>query len=101
MLHSGENTRTIVIECMAKVLDSGNPPCCTDATRLIDDLGFDSLQFVEFLADLEEKFDLMIPDDDFTIDNFDNLGKVIEYVTQRSAEAPAAVTKTSTEAIAP
>jgi acyl carrier protein len=100
MSRSGENTRTIVIECMKKVLDSENPMCCTDATRLIDDLGFDSLQFVEFLADLEEKFDFMIPDNDFTMDNFDSLGKVIDYVTQRSATAPAAATETSTEAIA-
>ena len=49
----------------------------TSEMRLINDLGFDSLDMVDFIVELEDMFDIEIKDDDLddhhTIGDFANL----------------------------
>ena len=50
----------------------------TDNKHLIDDLGADSLSIVELVMQLEEQFDIDIPDED--AENLDTVLKVKEYI---------------------
>lgn len=47
-----------------------------------DDLGFDSLNLVELVLALEEKFDIKIPDED--AQNLRTVGDVVNYITSHS-----------------
>lgn len=50
-------------------------------TRFIEDLGADSLDRVELVMDLEEAFDIEIPDGD--AQKFTTVQRVIDYIKQR------------------
>jgi acyl carrier protein len=43
-----------------------------------DDLGADSLDFVEMVMAVEEEFDMEIPDKD--LDEIDTVGDIVEYI---------------------
>ena len=47
-------------------------------TDIIDDLGADSLDLVDFVMSLEEEFDKEIPDED--IENIKTIGDVVSYI---------------------
>lgn len=42
--------------------------------------GFDSLTLLSFILELENKFDVIIPDDDLVPDNFSTVGRITEYI---------------------
>lgn len=48
-------------------------------SRIIEDLGGDSLDVVEIVMLVEEEFDLEIPDD--VADTADTVNNIVEYVT--------------------
>ncbi len=48
-------------------------------SKLVDDLGADSLDLVELTMDLEEKFDMKIPDED--VSKLVDVKSIVEYVT--------------------
>lgn len=50
----------------------------TDEARFIDDLGADSLDVVEMIMELEDKFGIEIPDEE--AEKLITVGKAIEYV---------------------
>jgi acyl carrier protein len=50
-------------------------------TTLRDELGVDSLELVEFTIELEEEFDVTVPDE--VAENFRTVGDVIEYLSRR------------------
>jgi acyl carrier protein len=52
-------------------------------TKLVEDLGFDSLDAVIFTIDIEEKFDIEIPDED--IDSIVTIGDVVKYIVERES----------------
>ena len=54
----------------------------TFATLLSEDLGADSLDLVELTMELEEEFDVTVPDEVAT--NFRTVGDVVEYIAQHS-----------------
>ena len=56
----------------------------TIEARFIDDLGADSLDTVELIMALEEKFSVEVPDDD--AEKLVTVGKVIEYIEKKLAE---------------
>ena len=45
---------------------------------IIDDLGADSLDLVDLVMSLEEKFDVEIPDDQ--VENIKTVGDIIKYI---------------------
>ncbi len=47
-------------------------------TSFVNDLGADSLDTVELVMELEEEFDINIPDD--AADKIQTVGQVIEYI---------------------
>ncbi len=55
--------------------------------RFIEDLGADSLSTIELIAELEEAFDIEIPDED--AEKNQTVGEAIEYMIKRLKEKKA------------
>ena len=54
----------------------------SDDSNLRDDLGMDSLDGVELVMLLEEKFDIEIPDEN--LEKFETAGDVIRYIEKKT-----------------
>lgn len=57
-----------------------DPDKITDQTSFVNDLGADSLDTVELVMELEEEFDVHIPDD--AAEKLQTIGDVIRYLLQ-------------------
>ena len=66
-----------VKELLAEQLDA-NAEDMTLETRIVDDLGADSLDVVEMLMIVEDEFEIEIPDN--VIENLKTIGDVVEYI---------------------
>lgn len=66
-----------VKEILADQLDS-NADEMTMETRIVDDLGADSLDVVEMLMSVEDEFEIEIPDN--VIEDLKTIGDVVEYI---------------------
>lgn len=55
----------------------------TDDTSFINDLGADSLDIVELVMDLEEEFDVKIPED--IADKIQTVGDAVKFIASESA----------------
>ncbi|MFB7667278.1 phosphopantetheine-binding protein [Kitasatospora sp. NPDC056138] len=55
----------------------------SDESHLIDDLEFDSLDLVSFLAEIEDAWGFAISDEDFSVDRFATVGSVRSYIRER------------------
>ncbi len=53
----------------------------TRDSKIIEDLHTDSLDMVEMLIALEDKYDITVPDDD--VKNLDTVGKLVDYIENR------------------
>lgn len=73
-----------VIEVLKDV--SRRPVNPTPASDLVADLGFDSLQVMELIAELEDRFDISIPLDDVAATRTvaQVVGQVARLIEQRS-----------------
>ena len=54
----------------------------TPETSFVNDLGADSLDTVELVMELEERFDINIPDED--AEKIQTVGEAIKYITAQS-----------------
>lgn len=50
-------------------------------SKLIDDLGVDSLEIFEIVMSLEEEFNIQIPNED--IEDIKTVGEVVAYIEQK------------------
>jgi acyl carrier protein len=55
----------------------------TESARIIDDLGADSLDVIEVISILEEKFDIQIPDEDDS--KVKTVGDLVLYIEGKIA----------------
>ena len=72
-----EKIRDIIVE----QLDLDDADSLTMETSLKDDLDDDSLDAVEVIMDLEEEFDIEIPDEE--AENFKTIGDIVEYIKKQ------------------
>ena len=56
-----------------------------DASHIVGDLGIDSLGLAEMIADIEDKFELSIPDE--ALRDYDTVGSVIRAIEARLEKA--------------
>ena len=68
----GERVKKIVVEHLGV-----EPDKVVEGASFIDDLGADSLDTVELVMELEEEFDINIPDD--AAEKIQTVGQAIEY----------------------
>lgn len=61
-----------------------DPKTITRDSRIVEDLHTDSLDMVEMLIALEDKYDITIPDDEAK--NLDTIGKLVDYIESKIAE---------------
>ena len=74
---SDEQIRTRVIEIVCEHL-AVDKAKVSDATSFIEDIGADSLDIVELVMELEEEFDIQIPDDQ--AEKIKTVGQAVEYI---------------------
>jgi len=60
-----------------------NPDEIKEESKFVEDLGADSLDVVELIMELEEKFDIEIPDSE--AENIATVGDAIKYIQEHSA----------------
>lgn len=72
-----ESVEEQVISIVAEQLGVAKEQVTPEAS-IINDLGADSLDQVELVMELEEKFDIQVPDD--AADKFQTVGQVIDYI---------------------
>ena len=73
-----------VIDIVAEQLGV-NKDQVTRETSFVNDLGADSLDTVELVMELEEEFDINIPDD--AAEKIQTVGQAIDYIEQSQANA--------------
>ena len=71
-----------LIEILGEVLelDEGCIDAINNNTNLLD-LGVDSLKAIEIVVMIEDKYGIMISDDDLIVDNFSTLEKIEKMVS--------------------
>lgn len=74
---SDEITQTIIALSAAQV--GVAPENVSPATHYVNDLNFDSLDVVEFAMEIEDAFDIKVPDD--RLETLNIVGDVIDYVS--------------------
>ena len=58
----------------------------TEETDLIDDIGLDSLETIQFILGLEDKCDVEIDFDTFEFDLLHKVGDLIQYLSKSERE---------------
>lgn len=76
--------RVIEIACEHLAVDKAK---VSRGTRFNEDIGADSLDIVELIMELEEEFDIQIPDD--KAENIKTVGEAIDFIDARLAEKKA------------
>ncbi len=59
-----------------------DPASITPETRLIEDLKADSLEVVEMIMELEDKFSIRIPDED--LEKLQTIQNIVDYIEAHS-----------------
>ena len=78
MSDTAERVKKIVVEQLGVKEDEVTPNA-----SFVDDLGADSLDTVELVMELEEEFDINIPDD--AAEKIQTVGQAIEYIEKAKA----------------
>ncbi len=60
-----------------------NPDEVKEESKFVEDLGADSLDVVELIMELEEKFDIEIPDSD--AEKIATVGDAVKYIEEHNA----------------
>jgi acyl carrier protein len=81
-----ETIRQRVIDIVCDHL-AVNKDQVTDTTSFIEDIGADSLDIVELVMELEEEFDIQIPDDQ--AEKIKTVGEAVEYIKVALKNKPA------------
>ncbi|MCA9248107.1 MAG: acyl carrier protein [Planctomycetales bacterium] len=70
-----------VVDIVAEQLGVDKEKITTE-TSFVNDLGADSLDTVELVMELEEEFDITIPDD--AAEKIQTVGEAVEFINQNS-----------------
>ncbi len=60
--------------------DSGVDKDVLEYTDLMDDLGMDSITFISIVVEIEDVFEITVPDDLLLMENFRNVDSIIQIV---------------------
>ena len=78
---SDEQIRQKVIDIVCEPL-AVHKDQVKDTTSFVEDIGADSLDIVELVMELEEEFDIQIPDDQ--AEKIKTVGEAIDYIERES-----------------
>jgi acyl carrier protein len=88
-IHKVASVQDRVIEIVASQLGVSKEKI-TPETSFINDLGADSLDTVELVMELEEEFEINIPDD--AAEKIQTVGQAVEFIEKHQASGPSGVT---------
>ncbi|VTS12266.1 phosphopantetheine-binding protein [Streptococcus pseudoporcinus] len=77
-------TRKIILEKLQDIIREQDVPkkvILDEQTSLKDDLGVDSIELTEFIINVEDSFNLSIPDED--VEELIRIGDLIDYLLER------------------
>lgn len=81
-----QNVEELVRQYIAQnILFSNNGYPYADDTSFLDEGIIDSMNVLELVAFVEEKFGITVQDQDIVPDNFDSVSKLAAYVRRRAA----------------
>jgi acyl carrier protein len=78
-----ETTKAKLRKVLVDSLDLQREPDTLPDTNIVNELGLDSINTIEFLIWVESEFNIEIADEDLSIDLIDDLNRLAEYVEQR------------------
>ncbi|VTS15105.1 acyl carrier protein [Streptococcus porcinus] len=76
--------RKIILEKLQEIIMEQDAPknvILNEQTSLKDDLGVDSIELTEFIINVEDSFNLSIPDED--VEKLTRIGDLIDYLLER------------------
>ncbi|MBA2795233.1 phosphopantetheine-binding protein [Streptococcus porcinus] len=76
--------RKIILEKLQEIIREQDAPknvILNEQTSLKDDLGVDSIELTEFIINVEDSFNLSIPDED--VEKLTRIGDLIDYLLER------------------
>jgi acyl carrier protein len=79
-----EATKAKLRKVLVDSLDLKRDPDTVPDTDLVNELGLDSINTIEFLIWVESEFNIEIADEDLSIDLINDLNRLAEYVEQRA-----------------
>lgn len=79
MAKEGQNIQERVIEIISAQMGVAKEQVKPE-THIVNDLGADSLDTVEMVMELEEEFDITIPDED--AEKIQTVGQAIKYIEE-------------------
>lgn len=85
-MSSEEIKEKLITLCAEIFQNSGVDTDLLEYVDFEDDLGMDSLTFITLLVEVEAAFEITIPDDLLLMDNFKNMGDVIQIVADQLVE---------------
>lgn len=71
--------KKILLENSRKNIDINE---INEETLLVEDLKFDSINFIDFIVALEQEFSISLNESDFLSEEFNKVGCIIEYITR-------------------
>ncbi len=74
-----EKLKDIII----KIKDD-NSVLINEDTSMINDLGFDSMMYVELVVEVEETFDILFEDEYLKSNSIDKAGDLIQYIGEKT-----------------
>jgi acyl carrier protein len=85
MADTKQRLRKVLVES----LDLQRDPETIPDTNLVNELGLDSINTIEFLVWVESEFAIEIADEDLSVDLIDDLNRLAKYVEERGQQAVA------------
>jgi acyl carrier protein len=82
-----ETTKAKLRKVLVDSLDLQREPDTLPDTNIVNELGLDSINTIEFLIWVESEFNIEIADEDLSIDLIDDLNRLAEYVEQRASHS--------------
>lgn len=79
-----ETTKAKLRRVLVESLDLERGPDSLPDTDLVNQLGLDSINTIEFLIWVESEFNIEIADEDLSVDLINDLNRLTEYVEQRT-----------------
>ena len=83
-----EETKTRLRKVLVDSLELDRDPATIPDSNLVEELGLDSINTLEYLLWVESEFDIQIPDEDLSVGLIDDLDTLASYVESK-AGAPA------------
>ena len=83
MMNIEQKLKNIIAKVATQDVDAGN---ITEETILTSDLGYDSVQIIELIVELENEFNIEIDDDDLEIENLTIYNKLHEMIERKTKE---------------